>query len=77
MAAAVRTAACARARASLEEGRRHEIDGRVLKVAESNSMSSMANGGTRGGGGAGAAWRGHVRDRDKERSTVQRLGNII
>ena len=77
MAVAVRTAAGARARAALEEGRRHEIDGRVLKVAESNSMSSTANGGARGGSGAGAAGREHDRDRDKERSTVQRLENII
>ena len=32
-----------RARAALEGGKRHEIDGRVLKLAESNSMSSVAN----------------------------------
>ena len=32
---------------ALEGGRRHEINGRVLKVAESNSMSSAANGGAR------------------------------
>ena len=51
--------------------------GRVLKVAESNSMSSAANGGARAGGGGGAAGRGHGRDHCKERSTVQRLGNII
>ena len=33
----------------------------------------MANGGVRGGGDAGATRRGHNRDRDKERTTVQRL----
>ena len=32
-----------RARAAIEGGSWHEIDGRVLKVAESNSMSSVAN----------------------------------
>ena len=65
-------------RAALEEGRRHEIDGGVLKVAKSSLMSSVANGGMRvGGGGAGAAGRGHGRDRDKEQPTVQRLENII
>ena len=30
----VRTSACVRAKAALKEGRRHEIDGRVLKVEQ-------------------------------------------
>ena len=55
-----------RARAALEGGKRHEIDGRVLKVAESNSMSSVANCSERRGCSAGAAGRGHDRDHDKE-----------
>ena len=43
-------------------------------MAESNSESSVANGGAGGGGGgAGATGRGHDRDRDKEGSIVQRL----
>ena len=67
----------ARARAALEEGRRHKIDGIVLKMAESNSMSSTANGSARGGGSAGAVGREHNWDRDKERSTVQKLENIV
>ena len=69
----MRTAACARVRASLEEGRRNEIDSRVLKVSESNSKTSAANGGARGGGRAGAAGSGYDRDHDKERSTEQRI----
>ena len=74
---AVLTAAGARARAAFEGKRWHEMDGRVLKVAESNSMSSAANCGARAGGGGGAAGRGHDRDHCKEPSTVQRLGNIM
>ena len=67
----MQTVAGESARAALEGDRRHEIDGWVLKVAESNSMSSTANSGTRGGGRAGAARRGHDRDRDKERSIIR------
>ena len=74
----MRTAAGVRARAAVEGKRWHEIDSRVLKVAESNSMSSTANSGAGGEGrGAGAAVRVHDRDREKEQSTVQRLVNII
>ena len=61
---------------ALGERKRHEIDG-FLKVAKSNSMSSTANGSARGGGSAGAVGREHNCDRDKERSTVQKLENIV
>ena len=58
-----------------EGGRRgekwHEIDSRVLKVVESNSMSSAVNSGARGGGRAGVAGREYDRDRDKERSIIK------
>ena len=70
-------AAGKKAGAALKEGGQHEISGIVLKVVESNSMSSTENSGASGGGGAEVAGRGHDRDRDKERSTVQRLANII
>ena len=48
-AAAVRTAAGASVRAAVEGEKWHEIDSRVLKAVESNSMSSAANSGARGG----------------------------
>ena len=57
--------------------RRHEIDSRVLRIAENNSISSAANGGVTGCGGVGATGRAPDRDRDKERSPFQRLESII
>ncbi|KAL7555169.1 hypothetical protein ACHAWF_018782 [Thalassiosira exigua] len=42
-----------RARAALESGRRHEMDGRILKVAESNSAGSNRGRGIRNDGRGG------------------------
>ena len=59
-------------------GGRHDIDGRVIKVAESNLMRNVANGSAGRGGGAGTAiGGGQSRDHAKQGSAVQRLGNII
>ena len=60
-AVAVRIAEGARTRAALEEVRRHEMDSRVLKVAERNSMSrrrTAARGGAAAPGQLGGGTTG-------------------